>query len=129
MNNSEDKSCSSPRGKQQQNDSTKAKVKSYKDVTSKKPISKTQAKPQSKEIGSRKTEKESVKSKSKVSENSQDAKHCIGSNEECQDPLANNSEYQNGMKLLSENGHAQNSSLVLNSSTPEIVSYEVAVGV
>lgn len=121
VNNSEDKSCSSPRGKQQQNDSTKAKVKGYKDVISKKPIRKTQAKQQSQETATSKTERDSV--------TSQDAKAGIGSNEESQDPPVNNSEYQNGMEPESQNDHAQNGALVLNTSTPEIVSYEVAVGV
>lgn len=59
-NNSEDKSCSSPHGKQQQNDSIKAKVKGYKDVSSKKPIRKTQTKPQSQEKAITKTENDSA---------------------------------------------------------------------
>ncbi|TKY61894.1 WAVE-DAMPENED 2 [Spatholobus suberectus] len=46
-NSGEDKSCPSPRGKQQQNDSNK--VKGHKDVISKKPIRKTQAKLKSQE--------------------------------------------------------------------------------
>ncbi|XP_027365334.1 protein WVD2-like 4 isoform X2 [Abrus precatorius] len=130
VNNSEDKSCSSPQAKQQQNDSAKAKVKGYKDVISKKPIIKTQSKLQSQENAIRKTERDSVRSTtSKASGNNQDAKAGIGSNEEYQDPPVNNSEHQNIMELEPENDLAQKGALVLNSSTPEIVSYEVAVGV
>ncbi|XP_057745818.1 protein WVD2-like 4 [Arachis stenosperma] len=106
-NNSEDKSCS-------QNDSvTKSKVKAHKDVTSKKPMNKTQTKPQAKEI-SKKTENESRKSIIKVSG--------IGSNEECQEAQVNNSEYQRGgMDLGSDNAHGQNNNAL-------VVSYEVTVG-
>ncbi|XLS83262.1 hypothetical protein HN51_049093 [Arachis hypogaea] len=106
-NNSEDKSCS-------QNDSaTKSKVKAHKDVTSKKPMNKTQTKPQAKEI-SKKTENDSRKSIIKVSG--------IGSNEECQEAQVNNSEYQRGgMELGSENPHGQNNNAL-------VVSYEVTVG-
>ena len=119
MNNSEDKSSSSPHGKQQQNDSTKAKAKgSNKEVISKKPIRKIQAKVQSQESAIRKTEKDSVKP-TKVN---QDAKAGTGNNEECHDPSVNNSEYQNDMEQESKNDHDQNGALVLNSSTPEIVS-------
>lgn len=117
MNTSEEKPSSSPHGKQQQNDSTKAKVKGNKEVISKKPIRKTQAKVQSQESAIRKPEKDSVKS-TKIN---QDSKAGTGNNEECHDPPVKNSEYQNEV--------AQNGALVLNSSTPEIVSYEVAVGV
>lgn len=126
MNKSADKSCSSPHGKQQQNDPTKAKAKgSNKEVISKKPIRKIQAKVQSQESAIRKTEKDSVKP-TKVD---QDAKAGTGNNEECHDPSVNNSEYQNDMELESKNELDQNVALVLNSSPPEIVSYEVAVGV
>ncbi|XP_061367155.1 protein WVD2-like 4 [Gastrolobium bilobum] len=118
VNNAEDKSCSSPHKKQQQNDSTKAK--GYKNVISNKPIRKTHAKL-----------RDSVRSSTKIAVSGimQDAKAGIGSNEECQAPPVNNSEYQNDMELDSENDLAQNGALVLNSSTPEIVSYEVTVGV
>ncbi|RZB86315.1 Protein WVD2-like 4 isoform B [Glycine soja] len=126
VNKSADKSCSSPHGKQQQNDPTKAKAKgSNKEVISKKPIRKIQAKVQSQESAIRKTEKDSVKP-TKVN---QDAKAGTGNNEECHDPSVNNSEYQNDMELESKNELDQNVALVLNSSPPEIVSYEVAVGV
>ncbi|XP_020233110.1 protein WVD2-like 4 [Cajanus cajan] len=125
VNNSEEKSCSSPHGKQQQNDTIKAKIKGNKEVISKKPIRKTQPKPQSQETAIRKTEKDSV-STAKIS---QDAKADTGNNEECHDPPVNNSEYQNEMKLESKDDLAQNGALVLNSSTPEIISYEVTVGV
>ncbi|RDX64993.1 Protein WVD2-like 4, partial [Mucuna pruriens] len=118
VNNSEDKYCSSPQAKQQQNDPNKAKVKgNNKEVISKKPNRKSQAKHQSQETAIRKTEKDSVRS-NKVN---QDAKAGIENNEECHDPAVNNSEYENEI--------AQNGALALNSSTPEIVSYEVAVGV
>ncbi|TKY53192.1 WAVE-DAMPENED 2 [Spatholobus suberectus] len=124
VNNSDDKSCSSPHGKQQRNESTKAKVKGNKEVISKKPIRKTQAKLQSQETEIRKTEKDCVRS-TKIN---QDAKTGTGNNEECHDPPVNNSEYQNDMELESKNELAQNVALVLNSSTPDIV-YEVTVGV
>ncbi|MED6109722.1 hypothetical protein PIB30_036283 [Stylosanthes scabra] len=99
-NNSENKSCS-------QNDSTtKAKVKANKDVTSKKPMNKTQTKPQPKETSSKKTEKDSKKSTIKVSEEAQ-----VG-----------NSEYQRGgMELGSKNGHDLDNNAM-------VVSYEVTVG-
>jgi len=97
-NSGEDKSCSSPRGKQQQNDSNKGK--GHKDVISKKPIQKTHAK--------LKSEK---------------------NNKELQVPHDNNSECKNDMELQSEPGHASNSDLLLNSTTSELVSYEVIVGV
>ncbi|MED6182470.1 hypothetical protein PIB30_028736 [Stylosanthes scabra] len=99
-NNSEDKSCS-------HNDSiTKAKVKANKDVTSKKPMNKTQTKQQPKETSSKKTEKDSRKSAIKVSEEEQ----------------VNNSEYQRGgMELGSENSHDLNNNAM-------VVSYEVTVG-
>lgn len=130
-NNSEDKSSSIPHEKQQKNDSTKAKVKGYKDVSSKKPIKKTQAKVQSKEIAVTKTEMDSVMSSTnEVSVIGQDAKTSIvEGSEECKDPTVNISEYQNGIEQESQNGLAQNSVLVLNASAPEIVSYEVAAGV
>lgn len=115
-NNSEDKSSSGQHGKQQPNDSIKAKVKGFKDVSSKKPIRKTQTKPQSQEMATTKTEKDSAKNM--VSDISQDAK---AGNEECKDPVVDISEYHNEI--------AQNSGLVSITSTPEIVSYEVAVGV
>ncbi|XP_027349347.1 protein WVD2-like 4 [Abrus precatorius] len=104
-NSGEDKSCSSPHGKQQQNDSTKAK--GHKDVISKKPIRKSQAK---------------LKSQENV---------ITGSKEECEDSHVENSECKNEMELQSETGHPipPNSSLLLNSTTPELVSYEVTVGV
>lgn len=129
-NNSEDKSCSSPHGRQQhKNDSAKAKANGNKDVVSKKPIRKSQAKQQSQEVAITKTEKDSVRSVTTTSTEAvsginQDAKAGIGSyEEECQDPpVVDISEYQND---LAQSGAA----LVLNTSTPEIVSYEVAVGV
>ncbi|XP_020226489.1 protein WVD2-like 4 isoform X2 [Cajanus cajan] len=102
-NSGEDNSCSSPRGKQQKNDSNK--VKGHKDVIPKKPIRKTQAK---------------MKSQENVT---------TASKEECQDPHVNNSECKNDMELQSETGHPPNSALLLNSTTPELVSYEVTAGV
>lgn len=88
-NSGEDKTCSIPRGKQQQNDSNK--VKGHKDMVSKKPIRKTQAKLNS---------KENVTTENK---------------EECQDPHdVNNSECKNEMELQSETVHAPNSALLLN---------------
>lgn len=99
-------------------------------MISNKPIRKTQTKLQPKEIAIRKTEGDSVSSTtSKVLGISQDAKACVGSNEEYQDPSVNNSECQNDMELEPENDHGQNSALVINSSTPKVVSYEVTVGV
>ncbi|XP_057427366.1 protein WVD2-like 4 isoform X2 [Lotus japonicus] len=124
--NSEDKSCSSPRVKQQLNDSTKAKIKGYKDVISKKQNKKSQAKLQPQETATNKTERDST---SKVSETDQGAKAGVGSNEECQDLPVSNAEFQNGMVLESQNDLAENGDLALNSSTTEIVSYEVTVGV
>ncbi|XP_057451595.1 protein WVD2-like 4 isoform X2 [Lotus japonicus] len=123
--NLEDKSCSSPRVKQQLNDSTKAKVKGYKDVISKKPNKKSQAKlqPQETATNNNKTESDST---SKVSETNQDAKAGVGSNEECQDLPVSNAEFQNGMV---QNDLAENGDLDLNTYTAEIVSYEVTVGV
>ncbi|KAJ1390665.1 TPX2, C-terminal [Sesbania bispinosa] len=107
MNNhsEEDKSCSSPREKQQQNDSTKAKVKGHKDVVSKKPIRKIQSKLKSEENATTVT------------------------NEECQHPHVNNLECKSGMELQLETDHPPNGALLLNSTTPELVSYEVTVGV
>ncbi|KAL2327326.1 hypothetical protein Fmac_020753 [Flemingia macrophylla] len=125
VNSSEEKSSSNPHGKQQQNDLTKAKVKGNKEEISKKPIRKTQPKLQPQETAIKKTEKDSVSS-AKIN---QDAKAGAGNNEECHDPPVNNSEYQNEMELESKDDLAQNGALVLNSSTPEIVSYEVTVGV
>ncbi|KAK7337341.1 hypothetical protein VNO77_17908 [Canavalia gladiata] len=105
MNNSsgEDKSCSSPHGKQQLNDSIKSK--DHKDVISKKPIRKIQAR---------------LKSQENVT---------TGSKEECQDPHVNNSECKSEMELPSETGHPPSSALLINSTAPELVSYEVTVGV
>jgi len=75
-------------------------------VVSKKPIRKTQAKLNS---------KENVTTENK---------------EECQDPHdVNNSECKNEMELQSETVHAPNSALLLNWTTPELVSYKVTVGV
>jgi len=130
-NSSEDKPSSIPHEKQQKNDSTKAKVKGYKDMSTKKPIKRTQAKVQSQEIAVTKTEKDSIMSSTnEVSVINQDAKTSIvEGSEECKDSTVNISEYQNGIEQESQNGLAQSSVLVLNASTPEIVSYEVAVGV
>ncbi|KAG2403532.1 hypothetical protein LR48_Vigan02g017400 [Vigna angularis] len=126
VNHSDDKSCSSPHAKQQQNDSTKAKVKgTNKEVISKKPIRKIQAKLQSQETAIGKTENNSVKP-TKIN---QDVKASTGNNKECHDPPVCNSEYQDDMELESKTELTQNDALVLNSSTPEIVSYEVTVGV
>ncbi|PNY04849.1 hypothetical protein L195_g001280, partial [Trifolium pratense] len=134
-NNSEDKSSSILHEKQQQNDSTKAKTKGYKDVSSKKPIKKTQAKVQSQEIAVTKTELDSARST--ANEGSiiinQDANADIRESiEECKDPPVDISEYQNGVELESQNDLDHNRELVLIESTPEIpeiVSYEVTVGV
>ncbi|XP_027921161.1 protein WVD2-like 4 isoform X2 [Vigna unguiculata] len=101
-NSGEDKCCSSPRGKQQQNDSNKGK--GQKDVISKKQVRKTYSK---------------VKSEENVS----------AENKEFQVPNDNNSECKNDMALQSEPGHASNTALLLNSTTTELVSYEVIVGV
>lgn len=83
----------------------KSKVKGHKDVISKKPIRKSQAKLKCEENATR------------------------GSNEECQHPHVNNSECKNDMELPSETDHPPNSALLINSTTPELVSYEVTVGV
>ncbi|XP_061372121.1 protein WVD2-like 4 [Gastrolobium bilobum] len=104
-NSEEDKSCSSPRGKLQHNDSTKEKVKGHKDVISKKPIKQTQAKLKSQENAT------------------------TGSNEEYQYPHVNNSKGKIVLELQAEIDHPPNSALLLNSTTPELVPYEVTVGV
>ncbi|KAK7284755.1 hypothetical protein RJT34_19508 [Clitoria ternatea] len=105
MNNNagEDKCCSSPRGKQQNNDSTKEK--GHKDVNPKKSIRKVQAKLRSQENAT------------------------IASKEECQDPHVNKSECKIDMERHSETDHPPNSACLLNATTPELVSYEVTVGV
>lgn len=92
--------------KQQQNDPTRAKVKCEKDVNPKKPIRKTQA-------------KETVTSKNdaKVTQNGKASKE---SNGESQDPSE---------AIECEENIAPNSAQVTKSQTPEIVAYEVAVGV
>ncbi|WVZ07222.1 hypothetical protein V8G54_020568 [Vigna mungo] len=104
MNNNsvDDKYCSSPRGKQQQNDSNKGK--GHKDVISKKQIPKNHSKLKSEE-------------------------NVTIENKEFQVPDNNNSECKNDMELQCEPGHASNSALLLNSTTTELVSYEVIVGV
>ncbi|KAK7396790.1 hypothetical protein VNO78_17949 [Psophocarpus tetragonolobus] len=102
-NSGEHKSCSSPRGKQQQNGSNK--IKGQKDLIPKNPIRETQAKLKSQENA--------------TTENK----------EECQDPHDDNSECKNDMELKSEAGLAPNSALLLSPTTPELVSYEVTVGV
>ncbi|CAL5207497.1 unnamed protein product [Lathyrus oleraceus] len=108
-----------------------AKVKGYKDMSSKKPIRKTQANVQTQEIAVTKTEMDSVEyvtNDIRVIE--QDAKADIGEgNEESKDPPLDITEYQNEMELESLNELAKSSTLVLNASTSEIVSYEVTVGV
>ncbi|XP_047157518.1 protein WVD2-like 4 isoform X2 [Vigna umbellata] len=101
-NSGEDKCCSSPRGKQQQNDSNKGK--GHKDVISKKQIPKTHSKLKSEE-------------------------NVTTENKEFQVPDDNNSECKNDMELQCEPGHASNTALLLNSTTKELVSYEVIVGV
>ncbi|KAK7244760.1 hypothetical protein RIF29_39586 [Crotalaria pallida] len=131
-NAEEDKSCSSPHGKRQQNDSAKAKVKGHKDVISKKPIKKTQTKLHSKETATNKTEDDSIKSttmKNDVTGINQDAKACTENNEEYQHPHVNNSECKNDMELECETDLPPSNALLLNSATPELVSYEVTVGV
>lgn len=109
-NNSDEKSCSSPHGKQKQNDPTRAKIKCDKDVNPKKPIRKTQAKVQSQETATSKTD-------AKINQN---GKACRESNGECQDPSE---------AIESEENIAPNSAQVTKSQTPEIVAYEVTVGV
>ncbi|CAI8602324.1 unnamed protein product [Vicia faba] len=130
-NSSEKKSSLSSHEKQQQNDSTVAKVKDFKDVSSKKPVRKTQAKVQLQEIAVTKTEMGSVKTiiTNNVPVTGQDAKVDIGEgNEESKDPPVDISEYQNEIELESLNELTQSTTLV-NASAPEIVSYEVTVGV
>lgn len=105
MNNNsvEDKCSSSPRGKQQQNDSNKGK--GHKDVISKKQIPKNHSKLKSEE-------------------------NVTIENKEFQVPDNNNSECKNDMELQQcEPGHASNTALLLNSTTTELLSYEVIVGV
>ncbi|CAK8571274.1 unnamed protein product [Lathyrus sativus] len=108
-----------------------AKVKGFKGVSSKKPIRKTQDSVQTQEITVTKTKLDSVESVTNdVQVIKQDVKADIGEgNEESKDSPLDISEYQNGMELESLNELAQSSTLVLNASTPEIVPYEVAVGV
>ncbi|KAK2364518.1 TPX2 (targeting protein for Xklp2) protein family [Trifolium repens] len=103
-------SCKSPRGNQQQNDSTKAKtiIKGHnKEAISKKPMRKTQA-------------------KVKCQEN-----ETKGSNEECQNPHVNNSEFKNDIEQQSETDHPANDyAQTLDSTTTlEFPSCEVTVGV
>lgn len=100
-------------------------------MSSKKPIRKTQANVQTQEIAVTKTEMDSVESVTNdIQVIEQDAKADIGEdNEESKDPPLDISEYQNEMELESLNELAKSSTLVLNASTPEIVSYEVTVGV
>ncbi|CAL0310021.1 unnamed protein product [Lupinus luteus] len=117
MNNipEEDKSCSSPHGKQQQNDSTKAKVKGNKDVISKKPIKKSQEKlHQSQETVTDKTEGDSVKCTMKIITGiNQVAEACNGSNEEYQDPHVKNSECKNEMELECETDLPPNGAILV----------------
>ncbi|WJX79612.1 hypothetical protein P8452_62719 [Trifolium repens] len=103
-------SCTSPRGNQQQNDSIKAKtiiIKGHnKEVISKKPMRKTQAKVKCQENATK------------------------GSNEECQPTHVNNSEFKNDIEQqfetdLPANDYAQ----ALDSTTLEFPSCEVTVGV
>ncbi|XP_019426475.1 PREDICTED: protein WVD2-like 4 isoform X2 [Lupinus angustifolius] len=133
MNNipEEDKSCSSPHEKQQQNDSTKAKVKGNKDEISKKPIKKSQAKLHHyQETVTNKTEGDSVKCTMKIVTGiNQVAESCNGSNEECQHPHVKNSECKNEMELECEKDPQPNGAILLNSTMPDLVSYEVPVGV
>lgn len=100
-----------------------AKVKGYKDASSKKPVRKTQAKVTKTEMDYG----ESITKDVLVIE--QDAKANIEGNKESKDPPLDISEYQNGMELEPLNELAQSSALVQNASTPETVSYEVTVGV
>ncbi|KAF7804207.1 Protein WVD2-like 4 [Senna tora] len=99
-------SAVNPLGKQQQNDTTRAKIKCEKDVNPKKPIRKTQAKIQSQESADAKI--------------SQNGKVCRESNGECQDA---------SQAIESEENIAPNSAQIANSQTPEIMAYEVTVGV
>ncbi|CAJ2632210.1 unnamed protein product [Trifolium pratense] len=103
-------SCTSPRGNQQQNDSTKAKtiIKGHnKEVISKKPMRKTQAKVKCQENATK------------------------GSNEECQSPHVNNSEFKDDIEQQSETDHPANDyAQALDSTTTlEFPSCEVTVGV
>ncbi|RYR32904.1 hypothetical protein Ahy_A10g047432 isoform F [Arachis hypogaea] len=90
---------------QQENDSnsnkSKGKGHTNKEVISKKAITRTQSKVQSREI-----------------------KGTKGSSEECQ-----NQDVNNNMELKSETDVAQNGAVILNSTAPEVVSYVVTVGV
>ncbi|KAK7274962.1 hypothetical protein RIF29_16065 [Crotalaria pallida] len=125
----EDKSCSSPHGKQQQNDLAKTKIKCHKEVISKKPIKKTQTKLHSKETTTNKIGDDSIKSTTMKNDVtgiiSQDAKACTGSNEEYQHLHVNNSECKNDMELECETDLPPSSALLLNSAIPELVSYDV----
>lgn len=85
-------------------------MKSDKDVNPKKPIKKIRAKMQSQESATSKTDE-------KISQN---GKACRDSNGECQDPSE---------KIECEENIAPNSAQVIKSPTPEIVAYEVTVGV
>ena len=98
-------------------------------MISKKPIRKTQGKLQPQETAnSNKTEGGSNGSTTgKVAGISQDAEASKGSNEECQNQDVNNSESKNDMELKSETDVSQNGAVLLNSTTPELVSYEVTV--
>ncbi|KAE9590778.1 hypothetical protein Lal_00023193 [Lupinus albus] len=101
------------------NDSTKAKVKGNKDVISKKSMKKSQAKlHHSQETVTNKTEDDSVKccTMNIVTGINQVVEACNGSNEEYQ-----HLEYETDLP--------SNGAILLNSTTPELISYEVIVGV
>ncbi|GAU17533.1 hypothetical protein TSUD_340770 [Trifolium subterraneum] len=103
-------SCTSPRGNQQHNDSTKGKtiIKGHKEVISKKQMRKTQAKVKCQENATK------------------------GSNEEeCQNPHVNNSEFKDDIEQQSETDHPENDyAQALDSTTTlEFPSCEVTVGV
>ncbi|KAE9585338.1 hypothetical protein Lal_00018044 [Lupinus albus] len=128
MNNisEEDKSCSSPHGKNHQNDSTKAlKVKghNHKDVISKKQIKKSQTILHSEETATNKSEGDSMKN---VAVMNQDAEAFTGSNEEYPNEHVNSS---NDIELECETELPTSDAILLNLTTPDLVSYEVTVGV
>ncbi|CAL0326697.1 unnamed protein product [Lupinus luteus] len=119
MNNisEEDKSCSSPHEKNHKNDSTKVKVKGHKDVISKKQVKKSQAMLHCKETA----EGDSIKN---VAVMNQDAEAFRGSNEDVK-----SCECKSEMELECETELATSDAILLNLTTPDLVSCEVSVGV
>ncbi|XP_019444185.1 PREDICTED: protein WVD2-like 4 isoform X5 [Lupinus angustifolius] len=128
MNNisEEDKSCSSPHKKNQQNDSTKVKVKGHKDMISKKQTKKSQTMLHSKETATNKTEVDSIKNVAVINK---DAEAFTGSNEECSNEHVNSSECKNDIELECETELPTSDAILMNLTAPDLVSYEVTVGV